>query len=223
MSSHDMAQLVFFLSAWSAFICWLTVFRPAALLRIWNAIKAFVRWPADRLAAARDPYRSIAAEEAMVSMEEARLHRYALEDAQRRGYPAAKAEPWTPAERDALGINDTEKFILDTQAILNGIEWERTGQPKPATVSHVSRTGITRGPIPKPDAPRARSYAIGETPRETRLIEVEIDDPRPSSSRHDQGTSILEDLERINHKAVEAHAAWDRLAFESRRREMYGR
>lgn len=36
-----------------------------------------------------------------------------------------RIEPWTPAERAAFGIDETETFIAETEQILKGLEWDR--------------------------------------------------------------------------------------------------
>lgn len=41
--------------------------------------------------------------------------------------PRSPSEPWySPEEREAFGINDTMRFIAETDRILNGLAWEET-------------------------------------------------------------------------------------------------
>lgn len=39
--------------------------------------------------------------------------------------PPAAVVAFTPTEREALGINETDSWIRNTDSILNGIEWDR--------------------------------------------------------------------------------------------------
>jgi hypothetical protein len=50
------------------------------------------------------------------------------------GYTQRLKPWWSEQEREAFGYNDNERFIRDTDRILNGIGWERATEPTEVTV-----------------------------------------------------------------------------------------
>lgn len=94
------ALVIAYVAAWA--IC------CGAVPIIWDHLKAFYRWPSD--VADRVVRREVSA---------------VLEPREIPVDPWREIQPWSPAERSALGIDDNEKWIRETDQILNGLEWER--------------------------------------------------------------------------------------------------
>lgn len=72
--------------------------------------------------------------------------------ARRRSYDPVSGErrepaivAWTPEERHALGLDDNEKFIRETNKVLNDIEWQRIGGHTPKSALPVGVVEVGPG------------------------------------------------------------------------------